>query len=160
MHASLYTPAGSDNFIWGAGVMLGVPTASNGQLGSGKWSAGPAFRVTYRNGPWNFSALGGQRWSFAGDAERADVSQLMIRGAINRQFDDGWFFASSPIITANWNAAGQKWLIPLGGGIGRRFDIASDPWAWSVQGYYNVIKPDGAPNWSVRLSIVTAIPLD
>ena len=159
VHASFFTPNSSGKFSWGAGVMLSIPIATDGRLGSGKWSAGPAFRFNYQSGPWTLGAFGGQTWSFAGDDERNDVSQLIIRGAVRRQLQNNWYFVSAPIITANWNAAGQKWLLPLGGGFGKVFKVDSDPWALSLQGYYNVIKPDGAPNWAVRLSLIAAIPL-
>ena len=159
VHASFYTPDRRGNFIWGAGLMLSFPTATSELLGSGKWSAGPSFRLVYRTELWNVGVIGAQQWSYAGDSDRNDVSQLMLRGTIARDLSNDWFFVSAPIITANWNAHGQKWLVPLGGGIGRKFEISSNPWAWTVQGYYNIIKPDGAPNWSVRLSIIAAIPL-
>lgn len=159
VHASFFTPKKSQSNSWGFGAMLSIPIATDKQLGSGKWSAGPSFRFTYKSGPWNLGAFGGQIWSFAGDDERNDVSQLIVRGAVRRQLSNSWYFVSSPLITANWNAAGQKWLVPLGGGFGKVFNVKSSPWALSLQGYYNVIKPDGAPNWSARLSIIAAIPL-
>ena len=159
VHASFFTPKKSGKYSWGFGGMLSIPIASDDRLGSGQWSAGPSFRFTYKSGPWNFGAFGGQIWSFAGDDERNDVSQLIVRGAVRRQLSNSWYFVSSPIITANWNAAGQKWLLPLGGGFGKVFKVKSNPWALSLQGYYNVIKPDGAPNWSARLSLIAAIPL-
>jgi len=159
IHASFATPNRSGNLVWGVGAMISIPIASEGQLGSGKWSGGPAARIAYQKGEWSFGAFGGQQWSFAGDDERSDVSQLMVRALIRRPLPDKWFFISSPIITANWNAArGQRWLVPFGGGFGKRFNFGAYPWAWSVQGYYNVIKPDGAPNWAVRLAIVAALP--
>ncbi len=158
-HASFFTPPSSGKVIWGYGAMLNVPIASDSRLGSGKWSAGPAFRFVYRSGRWNLGLFGGQIWSFAGSDNRGDVSQLLVRGAIRRELPNDWYFVSAPIITANWKAAGQKWLVPLGGGIGKVFKYDSNPWALSLQGYYNVVKPDGAPDWSVRLSMIAAIPL-
>jgi hypothetical protein len=98
-------------------------------------------------------------WSFAGSDNRKPVSQLMIRGTVRRALPNNWYFVSAPIITANWNRPDQKWLVPLGGGFGKVYRFGSNPWAFSLQGYYNVIKPDAAPDWSVRLSVVAAIPL-
>jgi len=158
LHASFYTPNRSGNFIWGLGAMVSLPTATDDSLGSGKWAAGPAFRLTYLTSNWNFGAIAGQRWSFAGSSNRADVNQLLVRGAIRRQLPNDWFFVSAPLIVANWDSAGQDWLVPVGGGIGRRFTLNKHPWAWSVQGYYNVIKPDPAPDWVVRFAIIAAIP--
>jgi hypothetical protein len=159
LHASFFTPTSNGNLTWGLGALLTVPIASDRRLGSGKWSAGPAFRILYRTGKWNFGAFGGQQWSFAGDSDRKDVSQFIMRGAIRRQLSNNWYFVSAPIVTANWKAAGEKWLVPLGGGFGKVFDVADDPWALSLQAYYNVIKPVGAPNWAVRLSLIAPIPV-
>ena len=157
-HASFFTPPSSGKMVWGYGAMLIIPIASDSSLGSGKWSAGPAFRFAYRSGPWNIGMFGGQIWSFAGSSNRGDISQLIVRGAIRRELANGWYFVSAPVITANWKSENQKWLVPLGGGIGKVIRIHSKPWAWSLQGYYNVVKPDGAPNWSVRLSVVAPLP--
>jgi hypothetical protein len=159
LHASFYTPSRSGNLIWGLGGLFMIPTASDSKLGSGKWSAGPAFRISYRIGLWNVGAFGGQSWSFAGDAHRKDVSQFIMRGTIRRQLPNNWYFVSAPIVTANWKASGEKWLVPVGGGFGKKFDVGPYPWAVSLQGYYNAIKPVGAPEWSVRLSMVAAIKL-
>ena len=161
IHASFYTPDGAKSTIWGLGAILSIPTASDKLLGSGKWSAGPAARFVYRTDKWNLGALGGQLWSFGGDSSRNDISQLLVRGAIRRKLSDDWFFVSAPVITANWKVEkGQKWLIPLGGGFGRLFSVNNGNWAWSVQAYYNVVKPDGAPNWVLRFAVISAIPLD
>lgn len=158
LHASFYTPDTSGQFIWGVGINMSLPTATDESLGSGKWAAGPAIRLTYRSGPWNFGAIAGQRWSFAGSSNRSDVNQLLIRGAIRRRLNDDWYLVSAPIITANWDLAGEKWLIPVGGGIGRRFSFGGYPWAWSAQGYYNAIKPDPAPDWVIRFGLTAAFP--
>ena len=158
LHASFVTPHHSGYFIWGIGAMLALPTATDDSLGSGKWAAGPAVRVTYRKGPWNLGFIASQRWSFAGSDNRADVNQLLLRGAVRRQLPNDLFFVYAPLITANWDSPGEKWLVPVGGGIGRSFKVREHPWAWSVQGYYNAIKPDAAPDWVVRFAIVAAIP--
>lgn len=158
LHASFVTPNSDGDFIWGAGLILALPTATDDALGSGKWDAGPAVRLTYRTDLWNLGFIAGQRWSFAGTDSRDDVSQLLIRGAIRRQLPDDWYFVYAPLITANWQNEGEKWLVPVGGGIGRTFSINKYPWAWSIQGYYNAIKPDTAPDWVLRFAIISAIP--
>lgn len=63
------------------------------------------------------------------------------------------------MITANWNAsADQRWLVPLGGGIGRTFTVGGSPMAVSLQAFANVIKPDGAPDGLVRFDLLVPIP--
>jgi hypothetical protein len=158
LHASFYTPETSGNFIWGIGINVSIPTATADSLGSGKWAVGPAFRLAFRNASWNVGAIAAQRRSFAGSSSRREVNQLLIRGAIRRQINADWYFVSAPIITANWGLQGQKWLVPVGGGVGRRFRVGGYPWAWSAQAYYNAIRPDTAPDWVFRLGLIAAFP--
>ena len=153
-------PTRSSKLVWGFGPAVSVPTATDAALGSGKWSAGPAFRVAYRPGPWNLGAVVANLRSFAGDTERGDVHQLLVRGLVRRQLGGDWYFIYNPIITANWNASsGQRWLIPVGGGIGKLFEIGSKAVALSAHYYFNVIKPEGAPDGLLRIALVLPIPV-
>lgn len=146
--AVLFSPQSAK---WSLGAIFGIPTATDDALGSGKWTAGPAFRVFHQTGPWRLSLLGANLRSFAGDSQRADVHQLLVRGLVRRRIKEKWFFLYSPIITANWNASSnQRWLVPLGGGFGRAF-VLRRPVNISLQYYSNVVRPDGAPSSVVRL---------
>ena len=158
VNLSVFTPNTNGKLVWGVGGIVSLPTASASGLGSDKWTAGPAFRVTYRTGKWNLGLVGGQRWSFAGSGNKPDVNQLLLRGAIRRQLSDRWYFVSGPIIVANWDAPGEKWLVPVGGGVGRQFNLGGNPWALSAQAYYNVIRADSAPDWVARVQVISAIP--
>lgn len=156
--AVLLSKTQSNGLSWGVGVVFGLPVATDDSLGSGKWSAGPAIRLGYQSGPWRFGMLAGNLKSFAGDADRADVNQLLVRGLVRRELGNNWFFVYSPIITANWNASSdQRWLVPLGGGFGKSFKVRSTPVNLSVQAYSNVTKPDGAPDSVFRLAFVLPV---
>jgi hypothetical protein len=160
IHASFFSPIASKKTTVGVGFLASVPTATDDALGSGKWAIGPALRVNFIEGNWNLGAFGGQRWSYAGDSNRADISQLMVRGTIIYDPPGNWFFVSAPIVTANWNAErGDRWLIPVGGGIGRKFNLADRQWRMSAQFYGNAVRPEGAPSWTFRFAVTAVIPL-
>ena len=57
VHASFYTPPSAGNPIWGVGALVSIPTATDTTLGTGKWSAGPAFRFAYKTGHWNLGVF-------------------------------------------------------------------------------------------------------
>lgn len=157
--ALLISRTQANGLTWGLGAIMSLPIASDETLGSGKWSAGPALRLAYNSGPWHFGLLAGNLSSFAGDADRADINQLLIRGLIRRNLNKGWFLKYSPIITANWNAkSDQRWLIPLGGGVGKSFNLFSTPANISLEAYSNVVKPDGAPDSVFRIALTLPIP--
>ncbi|MEE8626147.1 MAG: hypothetical protein V3T19_12465, partial [Acidiferrobacterales bacterium] len=106
--------------IWGAGPIFAFPTATDEKLGSEKWSLGPSAVALTIQGPWLFGALINNVWSFAGDDDRDDVNAMLVQPFVNYNLPNGWYLVSSPIITANWEAAsGNTWLVPLGGGVGK-----------------------------------------
>jgi len=85
---------------------------------------------------------------------------VLVRGLVRRQLGGGWYFTYNPIITANWNASSeQRWLVPIGGGVGKRFNLGTHVFALSAHTYFNVIKPEGAPDGLFRIDSVLPIPM-
>jgi len=148
---SLYfSPVKVGKLIWGLGPSITAPTATHDQLGSGKWSAGPTGVLLTQTSWGSVGLLGRQLWSFAGDSDRKKVSQALIEPFINYNLKDGWFLISDMVATANWKASsGNEWTIPVGGGVGRVFKIGGQAINSRLEGYYNVVTPDGAPTWTL-----------
>jgi len=154
-----FSPKNSSNVTWGVGPTFVLPTATNQVLGQGKWSIGPAAVIVVTTKRLVFGAVGNNVWSFAGDNSRPNVSQLTFQPFVNYNFDDGWYLVSSPIITSNWYAAsGNQWTVPLGGGFGRVFAIGQQKVNTSIQAYWNVVKPEGGADWTLRVQFVLLFP--
>jgi hypothetical protein len=153
-------PRDPGKFIWGAGPIFMLPTASHERLGAEKWGAGPAAVGLTMQGPWVFGALAQNIWSFAGNDDRPDVNQFLFQYFVNYNLPDGWYLTSSPIITANWEAdSDNRWTVPVGGGFGKLFTIGKLPVNAQIQAYYNVIQPDDlGPDWSMRLQVQFLFP--
>ena len=82
-------------------------------------------------------------WSVGGDSLRNSVNLFNTQPFINYNIPkgQGCYLTSSPIITADWNAPpGQKWTVPVGGGIGRVFKAAGQAFNAQAQAFYNVIR--------------------
>jgi hypothetical protein len=148
-----FVPLRDSNVTWGAGPTFLLPTATDTQTGTGKWGVGPAGIVAVNSPPWVFGGLLSQVWSFAGDGDRADVSQLTLQPYVNYNLPNGWYLTSAPLITANWNVSGEKWTLPIGGGFGRVFNLGSQPVNASAQVYWNAIAPEGAGDITLRFSL-------
>ena len=145
----------------GAGPTFLLPTATSRELGNGKWGAGPTAVIVWTPKPWVIGVLANNIWSFAGDSDRQSVNRFLMQPFINYNLPKGWYIATAPIITADWKAAhGDKWTVPIGGGVGRVMPIAGQPVNLSLQGYYNVVSPDitHGPNWQVRASVALLFP--
>ncbi len=129
--------------VWGAGPVFALPTATDPRLGSDKWSAGPTFVALLLTKKVVTGFLINNLWSFAGDGDRPDVNAMTLQPFFNYNLPKGWYLTTSPIITANWEAdSGNRWTIPIGGGIGRVFKIGSQPIDAQINYYYNIERPD------------------
>lgn len=157
---SLYlSPVKYGKVIWGAGPSLMMPTASDDQLGSGKWSAGITAVVLTLPKWGSMGILGRHLWSFAGDSNRSDVNQSLIEPFVNYNLDGGWFLITDMVMTANWEAtSNQRWTVPVGGGIGRVFKIGKQPINSRIEAYYNISRPDAAPEWSWNFTFQFLFP--
>jgi len=142
------SPVKYDNVIWGLGPSITAPTATDDQLGSGKWSTGPTMVLLDQPKWGSMGVLMRQLWSFAGDSDRSKVSQFLLEPFVNYNLPDGWYLLSDLVLTANWNApSGQVWTVPLGGGAGKLMKIGDQLVNLRAEAYYNVERPDLGPKW-------------
>lgn len=153
------SPAKVSKIIWGVGPTFIAPTATNPFLGQGKWSAGPSIVLLTQPGPWTLGALVNNVWSFAGQSSRANVNQMLFQYFINYNLKKGWYITWQPIVTANWEATnGNRWVVPVGGGIGRIMRLGFQPVNVTAQFYGNAVHPPGASSWSMKLQIAFLFP--
>ena len=153
------SPAKPKGFIWGLGPSIMLPTASDAQLGSEKWSAGPTGVILVQPKWGTYGGLVRQLWSFAGEDDRARVNQTLIEPFLNYNLDKGWYLISDIIITANWQAdSSDRWTVPLGGGVGKLLKIGGQAINVRTEAYYNVEKPDSAPDWQWGFTVQFLFP--
>ena len=154
-----FSPAKTDGLIWGVGPVLQFPTASSARLGSDKWTAGPSLVMLSMQGPWVVGGLVQNVWSYAGPSDAADVNAFLFQPFLNYNMDKGWYLTASPVLTADWNAGSDdRWTIPVGGGIGRVMRLGSQPVNMQLQGFYNVVRPEAAGEWTIRFQIQLLFP--
>ncbi|MBV8196700.1 MAG: neuromedin U [Candidatus Eremiobacteraeota bacterium] len=138
--------------IWGAGPIIQFPTASPNTLGTGKWSAGPDAVVLVTPGKWVIGALFTQLWSFAGIANRPNVSAFLTQPFVNYNIANGWAVSTAPVITANWTATQNKWAVPVGGGVSKTFKNGDQLMSLAVLYYTYVSRPLASPQTNLRVS--------
>ena len=138
--------------IWGAGPVVSFPTASQEILGTKKLSVGPTVVVLRIEGHWLFGTLVQNLFSVAGPSVRAKVNQMLMQPFANYNVHRGSYLASSPIITANWDVnPNQRWVVPVGGGVGKIVHFGKLPVNIYTQVFRNVERPEGTTHSSARL---------
>jgi hypothetical protein len=150
------SPANPGGLSWGIGPVISLPTSTSANVGSqSTWGLGPSVVAAVIPDPWVIGVLANNLWSIAGDRS----NKMLIQYFINFNFGDGWYLTSSPIITANWNAAsGQQWVVPFGAGFGKLFMLGYLPINGNLSAYYNAVKPDIGPVWTLRIQAAILLP--
>jgi hypothetical protein len=155
----LLAPAKATTWIWGVGPIFQFPTATSKELGTGRWSAGPTAALVYSEGPWSNYVLAYQLMSFAVNRDRGSVNQTYIEPEISYSFESGWSVDCDPAITYDWTAdTANAWTIPIGADVGKAFNVGSHAMSFRVGGYDLLKRPDGAPQWILRVSITLLFP--
>jgi hypothetical protein len=153
------TPRRTRSWIWGLGPIMEFPTASNREVGTGKWSGGPTGAVIYSKGPWLNGLLVSHLASFPGNRHRGDVNLTSIEPLVSYSFHSGWSVQCNPTISYDWTAhSPNSWTLPLGADVGRTIVVGSQ--ALSVQiGAYDLVRhPDGDPASIVRVQVTLLFP--
>jgi hypothetical protein len=146
--------------IWGVGPQLLLPTATRtGILGQGKFGMGPGAVVLVQPNKWTLGFLVNNVWSLAGNSNLPDVNQFLLQYFINYNLQKGWYLTWQPTLTANWKATtGGRWVVPMGGGVGRIMRLGAQPVNLTAQFYGNAVHPPGGSPWGMRLQIAFLFP--
>ena len=160
--STLLSPASPGQWIWGAGPIFQLPTDSSAELGNKNWGLGPEFVVLHleHGDPWVYGAIVNNIWSLTSNKQGGSYSNGLIQPFINYNVPDGdgLYITSSPIWTVDWNASGQRWTVPLGGGVGKIFHLGKLPVNAQISAYYNAVKPDFGANWQIRAQLQLMFP--
>jgi hypothetical protein len=155
---SFVVPPAFGPVMVGAGPIVQFPSASSTRVGSQMWAAGPSAVVVATLDKWVLGLLVNNIWGLEGDGAD-DLNRFTAQYFVNYNLPKGWYLTSAPLITADWNApSDDRWTVPFGGGIGKIFKIGKQSCNAGVQAYYNVVTPDGGPEWSLRCTVTLLFP--
>lgn len=137
---------------WGFGPALIFPTATETQLGAGKWQAGPAMAIivtAVKNLTAGFVLQ--NPISYAGSPNRPSVNQMLITPTFTFNLAQGWFVGMSDYnFTWDWENGGAA-MIPIGVQIGKVVRIVRQPVSVSVEAGGVAVRPAGTPNPGIVL---------
>ena len=70
-----------------------------------------------------------------------------------------FIWGGAPVMTSNWKAdAGQRWVVPVGGGAGKVFRLGKLPINTQIQGFYNAVRPDEYSKVQLRFQFQFLFP--
>ncbi len=167
MYVALFSPAatrkvGKGNFTWGAGFDVGLPTATEDILGSGKYTAGPSALAVYMGPKWKLGGLVTHFKDFADrDSDRADVHLTNLQYFLFFSLNDTTAVGMAPNIICNWEqSSGNRCTVPIGLGFVTTANIGKIPFRFGAEVHYSVIHPDDSlfTKWNFRFYVIPAAP--
>nr|MDJ0851200.1 hypothetical protein [Myxococcota bacterium] len=146
--------------VWGLGVGLSFPSASDDVLGSGKWSMGPAALYAYLGQKWKLGGLLQTYFSYAGRSDRDDVRTLNLQLFYYYSITPTISIGAGPNIRADFEAdSGDQWTVPLGIGIGYTAQLGKVPVRFMAEYHGSVYRPDTiGTTHDVRIMVIPAVP--
>jgi hypothetical protein len=152
-------PRKPGSVIWGVGPATVIPTATSNILGQGKFSLGPSIVVLAQPGQWTVGALVSNVWSVAGSGGRPPVNRMTLQYFLAYTLKRDWYLSAAPILVADWRAQpGNRWLIPVGGGVGKLMTFGVRPVDFAATFYGNAVTPSGLPTWQMNLQMTLLFP--
>jgi hypothetical protein len=152
------SPKKAGAIVWGAGPVILLPTRSDPSLGSDQVSLGPSVVIYYAKDAWGAGVVLQNAWSLGGSGIN-EFNEFAAQYFLNYTLPKNWFLYSNATITADWNLpADNRWIVPLGGGLGRIFNIGKRPVSVSVQAFANVVTPRDGPKWSTIFQFALLFP--
>lgn len=143
-------------WVWGAGPVLMLPTATDDLLGTEKWGAGPTAILLKQEKGWTYGALVNHIWSFAGESGRVDVNATFLQPFVSYTTKTFTSFALNTESTYDWQ--GHQWTVPANIMVQQLMKIGSQPVAFQVGYRYYAEKPDGGPEWGLRFAVTFLFP--
>jgi hypothetical protein len=139
-------------WIWGAGPVFLLPTATDDLLGGDKWGVGPsvvALRQTHEG--WTYGVLANHVWSVTGEDDRSDISSTFLQPFLTKQFSGGRTVSLNLESTYDWK--GEHWNVPLNLGFSKVTHWGRPMISWQGGVRFFLETPGEGPDWGLRFTL-------
>jgi len=143
-------------WIWGVGPVFLLPTASDGQLGSEKWAAGPTAVVLRQVHGWTYGLLANHLVSFAGEGSRSDLNATFLQPFVTFTRASQTTFALNSESTYDWES--DQWTAPVNLSVAQLAVVDGTPVQFQAGVRYYVDAPSNGPEWGLRLAVTLLFP--
>jgi hypothetical protein len=147
----------SGGWIWGAGPVLLLPTATDEVLGSEKWGIGPTAVVLRQSGPWTYGALANHLESVAGQSDRASVSATFLQPFLTYVTPKQTSISVNIEATYDWE--NESSTVPINFSVSQLLKVGNQLIQVGGGLRYWANSPETGPeNWGFRFNFVMLFP--
>ncbi|MBO9549246.1 MAG: transporter [Pseudomonas sp.] len=144
-------------WIWGAGPVFLLPTATDELLGGEKWGVGPTAVALKQTGHWTYGALVNHVEGVAGDHNREDVRSTFLQPFMAYGLGKGVTLGLNTESTYDWKA--HEGAVPINLQLNKVTQIAGQMVQFGAGVRYWAESTDTGPEgWALRLNLVLLYP--
>lgn len=143
-------------WIWGAGPVFMLPTATETLLGAGKWGTGPTAVLLKQENGWTYGALANHIWSFAGSSSRPAVNATFLQPFVSYTTKTFTTLTLNSESTYDWSSS--QWTVPVNALVSQLLKVGKQPIQLSLGGRYYAEKAANGPDWGLRFAITFLFP--
>lgn len=147
---------GPGGLIWGVGPAFLIPTATNDAFASKQWGVGPSVLALKQEGKWTHGALVNHIWKFAGSDARPYVNATFIQPFLSYGAGKGRTYGLNLESSYDWNS--EQWTVPLNLSVSQIIPMGKQLTSVTLGGRVYLDKPDGGPDWGIRLVVTLLFP--
>jgi len=147
-------------WLWLAGMLATMPTATDSDLAGKQWRLGPE-AVLGNVQKWGLLAIFPyHQWDIAGWSDGGQYSVTSTQAFAMFTPGGGWAIGTQPIMSYNWEAdSDSDWTIPLNLVISKTVMLGNTPFKFDLDLNYYVETPDAfGQEWMVGLNITPIVP--
>lgn len=150
--------------IYGFGVTLMLPTATDDAFGTEKWSAGPMALAVHVGpvGGFIYGTVAQHWWDFADagapEDKRVNLTNIQYIGYYRLSEETNIGFG--PNIIGDWTAdSDNRWTVPVGLGFNTMIHIGELPVKIGLEVYHYVVSPDNfGSDYGLRFIFSPVVP--
>lgn len=144
---------------WGIELDMLLPTATDEELGSEKWAAGPVIGFVARDNKLMRGVFNEKFFACAGAFDREDIKVTILQPIINYSLPHKWSIGVSEMnITYDWKKSDWNGL-PLGLKLATLFKFGKLPVQISGFYEYNFADDYVSPEWTVNFTLKRLFPI-
>ncbi|MCB1242680.1 MAG: transporter [Akkermansiaceae bacterium] len=143
-------------WIWGAGPVFLIPTATDDLLGGEKWGAGPTALILRQEKGWTYGILANHLWSYAGEDARDEVNATFLQPFLSYTSASQTTVGLNLESTYDWEHG--QWTVPVNLALSQLVKIGGAPVQFQLGGRYYAEGPGNGPEWGLRFGVTLLFP--
>jgi len=144
-------------WIWGAGPVELLPTASNANLGGEQWGVGPTAILLKQFGPWTAGGLVNHVWSVSGVDSRSEINATFLQPFVSYILPTKTTLGLNTEATYDWVT--DAWSVPVNLSVSQLLKLGPQILQVGVGVRYWAESPANGPEgWGLRATLTFLFP--